>query len=220
MEWSDPVGMNVRGILRLAKTDMVANISPIVTAVCANCLPVKKQRRVAKAVKAGLVSGCQVLLRDPEQIRDETLLRVLFGLPPYWEPPIARPEPLWPYAQLQAYRWAAVILAYSVRNALDDLHAEHIPDWLMPTINRGLRNSIYEALLNAPSLGWRLSRLPRAFLSVTAETGQALRLPKSVQLMAWLGVTPSEHSWRRPRRLPVAQHGRGAGVRRGASGVQ
>jgi hypothetical protein len=180
MEWMEAVGMKATEVLKHARTDLVEKLSLIVKNSCAGCVPIEEQRKVAPAVRAGLVSACQFLLRNPEQIRDETLWRVLFGLPPYWEPPFSRSEPPWPLAQLQAYRWAAVILAYSVRNALEDLHAEHIPDWLMPTVNRGLRNSIYEALLNAPSLGWRLSRLPRALLSVTAETGQALRLPKSV----------------------------------------
>jgi hypothetical protein len=86
----------------------------------------------------------------------------------------------WPYAQLLAYRWAATIFTYSIRTALDDLHTEHIPDRLMPRVNRGVRNSIYEALLDTPSLGWGLSRMPRALLYVTAETRQALRLPKSI----------------------------------------
>ena len=180
MEWLDPCGMTVRGVLTLARTVLVPNLSHIVTNVCADCLPPKTQRRVAHAVRAGLVSACQFLLRNPEQIRDETLWNVLFGLPPYWEPPVSRSEPPWPYAQLQAYRWTATILAYSVRNALEDLHTAHIPGRLMPRVNQGVRNSIYDALVDAPSLGWRLSRMPRAILCLTAETGQALRLPKSV----------------------------------------
>jgi hypothetical protein len=180
MAWMEAVGMNASEVLKLARTDLVERLTLVVKNGCAGCVPLDEQRKVAPAVRAGLVSACQFLLRDPEQIRDETLWRVLFGLPSYWEPPMSRTEPPWPYAQLQACRWAAVILAYSVRNALEDLHTAHIPDRLMPRVNQGVRNSIYDALLDAPSLGWRLSRMPRAILCVTAETGQALRLPKSV----------------------------------------
>jgi hypothetical protein len=180
MEWIEARGMNAREVLKFARTDLVEKLSLVVNNDCRGCVPLEEQRKVAPAVRAGLVSACQFLLRDPEQIRDKTLWRVLFGLPQYWEPPMSRSEPPWPYAQLQAYRWAATILAYSVRNALEDLHAEHIPDRLMPTVNRAVRNSIYESLLDVPSLGWRLSRMPRAFISVLhAEAGQHLPLPNS-----------------------------------------
>jgi Transposase len=104
----------------------------------------------------------------------------IFWIPSYWEPPVSRSEPAWPHHQLQAYRWTATNVAYSVRNALEDLHTEYFPDQLMPSMNRAVRNSIYQVLLDDPSLGWRLSRMPKALLRATAESGQDLRLPASV----------------------------------------
>ena len=82
--------------------------------------------------------------------------------------------------QRQAYRWAAAILAYAVRNALEDLHTAYIPDKLMPSINRMVRNAIFEMIVDIPSLGWRLSKMPRAFLTINAKHRQIARLPNPV----------------------------------------
>jgi hypothetical protein len=180
MEWVEIDGMTASGVLQLARTDLVEILSAIVSDVCSDHLPLHMHGEIAPAVKSGLLSACHFLLKHPDDIRDETLWRVLFGLPSYWEPPVARSEPPWPHHQLQAYRWTATIVAYSVRNALEGLHTKHIPDELMPSVNRAVRNSIYEVLLDAPSLGWRLSRMPRAVLCATAETGWVLRLPHAV----------------------------------------
>jgi hypothetical protein len=180
MEWVEIDGMTAKGVLQLARTDLVESLSAIVNDVCADYLPLHRHREVGPAVKSGLLSVCHFLLKNPDDIRDETLWTVLFGLPSYWEPPVSRSEPPWPHHQLQAYRWTATIVAYSVRNALEDLHTEYIPDRLMPSMNRAVRNSIYQVLLDDPSLGWRLSRMPRALLRATAETGQAIRLPDPV----------------------------------------
>lgn len=38
-----------------------------------------------------------------------------------------------------------LICAIAVRNALEDIHAKHIPDTLMPELNREVRNGLMEA---------------------------------------------------------------------------
>jgi len=163
MEWVEADFMTARDVLQLARTDLVEILSAIVTDVCADHLPSHVHRQVAPAVKSGLLSACRFLLKNPGDIRDETLWRVLFGLPPYWEPPASRSEPAWPHHRLQAYRWTATIVAYSVRNGLEDLHTEHIPDQSMPALNRAVRDAIYDLLFRVPSLGWRLSRMHGPF---------------------------------------------------------
>jgi hypothetical protein len=180
IEWVEIDGMTASGALQLARTDLVEILSAIVSDVYSDHLPLHMHGEIAPAVKSGPLSACHFLLKHPDDIRDENLWRVLFGLPSYWVPPVARSEPPWPNHQLQAYRWTAIIVAYSVRNALEDLYTKHIPDQLMPSVNRAVRNSIYEVLVDAPSLGWRLSRMPMALLRATAETGWALRLPHAV----------------------------------------
>jgi len=180
MEWVAAEDMTARRILQLAGTDLVEIVSAVVYDKCADHLPLEKLGAVAPAVKSGLVNACRFLLRNPHDIRDETLWRVLFGLPSYWEPAVSRSEPPWPHHQLQAYRWTATIVAYSVRNALEDLHTEHIPDQSMPALNRAVRNAVYDLLLRTPTLGWRLSKMPRAYLTVVAETGEFLQLPRPV----------------------------------------
>ena len=180
MKWVEIDGMTARGVLQLARTDLVENLSAIVTHICSDHLPSRRHAEAGTAVKTGLVNACRFLLKNPGDIRDETLWRVLFGLPSYWEPPVSRSEPPWPHHQLRAYRWTATIVAYWVRNALEDLHSEYIPDRLMPALNRAVRDAIYEFLVRNPTFGWRLSRMPRAFLTVTADIGEHLQLPRSV----------------------------------------
>jgi len=180
MEWVESDGMTAKGVLQLAKTDLVETLSAIVTRICSNHLPLRRHAEVGIAVKTGLVNACRFLLKNPDDIRDETVCRVLFGLPPYWEPPVSRAEPPWPHHQLRAYRWTATIVAYWVRNALEDLHSECIPDRLMPALNRAVRDAIYEFLICKPTFGWRLSRMPRAFLTVMADIAGHLQLPRSV----------------------------------------
>jgi len=70
--------------------------------------------------------------------------------------------------------------AYTVRNSLEDLHAKYIPDELIPTLNRTVRNTISELLVADPALGWRLSQMLRAFLSLDPEHRQNAQLPKPV----------------------------------------
>jgi hypothetical protein len=105
MEWTEPGGMDARGVLTLARTDLVEILSPIVMNVCADHLPLHEQRKAGSAVRAGLLGARHFLLKDPENIRDETLWRVLFSLPSYWESPVSRSGPPWPHEQLQVYRW-------------------------------------------------------------------------------------------------------------------
>jgi hypothetical protein len=50
----------------------------------------------------------------------------------------------------------------------------------MPALNRAVRNAVYDLLLRTPTLGWRLSKMPRAYLTVAAETGEFLQLPRPV----------------------------------------
>jgi hypothetical protein len=50
-----------------------------------------------------------------------------------------------PEESLQA--WTKLI-AISVRNEMEDIHAKHIPDELMPDLNRAIRRGIYLALRN------------------------------------------------------------------------
>jgi hypothetical protein len=180
MEWVAAESMSTRSVMRLAKTDLVEVLSAIVIQQCVDLLPSRRVGDVAPAIKSGIVSACRYLLNDPKDMRDETLWRVLFALPPYWEPPVARFEPPWPKHQLQAYRWTTAIVAYSVRNALEDLHTEHIPDSLMPALNRAVRDAIYTRMLQVPSLDWRLGRLPRALIESIAQAGQVIPLPAVV----------------------------------------
>lgn len=180
MEWMEFDGMTARGVLQLAKTDLVDILSAIVTSICLNYLPLGRHAEVGIAVKTALVNACRFLLKNPDDIRDETLWRVLFDLPSYWEPPVLKSEPRSPHHQLRAYRWTATIVGYWVRNALEDLHSECIPDRLMPALNRAVRDAIYEFLIQKPTFGWRLSRMPRAFLTVTADFAEHLPLPRSV----------------------------------------
>jgi hypothetical protein len=180
MEWVEADCMTAKDVLQLAGTDLVELLSAVVNDNCADHLSLEKLGEVTPAVKSGLVSACRFLLKKPDDIHDETLWSVLFGLPSYWEPAVSTSEPPWPHQQSQAYRWTATIVAYSVRNVLEDLHTEYIPDRLMPSVNRAVRNSTYQVLLDDPALGWRQSRMPMTLLCAVAETGQATRLPNSV----------------------------------------
>jgi len=180
MEWVEIHGMTAKGVLQLARTDLVEILRATVTRICSDHVPLRRQAEVGTAVKTGLMNACRFLLKNPDDIRDETVWRVLFGLPPYWEPPVTGAEPPWPHHQLRAYRWTATIIAYWVRSALEDLHSECIPDRLMPALNRAVRDAIYEFLIRNPTFGWRLSRMPRAFLIVTADIAEHLQLPLSV----------------------------------------
>jgi hypothetical protein len=166
MKWSEAEEMTPRRALQLARTRGTEILCPKIAEICIGYLPDDSHVEINAAVRSGLASGCQFLMKNPRDISDETLRRGLFALPPYWEPPVSRCEPLWPRHQRQAYRWAAAILAYAVRNALEDLHADYIPDELMPSLNRTVRNSIFELIVDIPALGWRLSKLPRAFLTI------------------------------------------------------
>ena len=180
MEWIEAEGMTARYVLWLAKTSLAERLNSKVAAVCGRYVPMDQYAEIATAVKSGLQSGCCFLLKNPRDISDASLWRGLFALPKYWEPPVLQCEPLWPRHQRQAYRWAASILAYSVRTALEDLHASYIPDELMPSLNRTVRSSIYENLISTPSLGWRLSKMPRAFLLANAQSRLISRLPSAV----------------------------------------
>ena len=172
--------MTASSVLRFARTSLAEVLNSTVTDICGDCLPLAQHKEVAWAVKSGLLSGCRFLLKNPRSISDDTMRRSLFALPSYWEPPFMHGEPAWPPHQLQAYRWAASILGYSVRNALEDLHARSIPDELMPLLNRAVRNTIFEVIVEIPSLGWRLSKTPRAFLTVNTKHRHMWRFPNPV----------------------------------------
>jgi hypothetical protein len=180
MQWIEQEGIIAISVIRLARTSLASQLTVKLAVVCGNAVPTERHREMATAVILGLETGCRFLLHTRRNVSDETLWRGLFAIPCYWEPAIAQYTPLWPRHQQQAYRWAAAILAYSVRNALEDLHAKYIPDELMPTLNRTVRNTIFELIVADPSLGWRLSRMPRAFLSLNAEQGHIARLPNPV----------------------------------------
>lgn len=73
MEWVAAEDMTARRILQLARTDLVEILSAVVHDKCADDLLLKKLGAVAPAVKSGLVSVCRFLLKNPHDIRDETL---------------------------------------------------------------------------------------------------------------------------------------------------
>ncbi|MGV7242394.1 hypothetical protein [Caballeronia sp. M23-90] len=180
MEWVKPEGITAISVMRLARTSLADRLVVRLAVVCGSAVPKERHREMATAIRLGLQTGCRFLLHTRRNVSDETLWRGLFAIPCYCEPAIAQCMPLWTSHQQQAFRWAAAILAYSVRNAFEDLHAKYIPDELMPTLNRTVRNTIFELIVADPSLGWRLSRMPRAFLSLNAEQGHIARLPNPV----------------------------------------
>jgi hypothetical protein len=52
-----------------------------------------------------------------------------------------------PLAEESLQAWTKLI-AISVRNEMEEIHAQHIPDDLMPDLNRAIRRGIYLALRN------------------------------------------------------------------------
>lgn len=101
---------------------------------------------------------------------------MLRSLPRYWEPPVAEQLPAWPETQLRATRWTAALIALHVRNALEDIHAEHTSDDTMPQLNTALRNCTYRLLLSRLDLAWGLSKFPRVAVS-EALLGAAFSIP-------------------------------------------
>jgi hypothetical protein len=178
MEWSEAEDVTPRRALHVTKTRGTAILFPKIVEICTGYVPANSHVKIEAAVRSGLANGCQFLMKDPRDISDEALWRGLFALPSYWEPPVTRCELVWPHHQRQAYRWAAAILAYAIRNALEDLHTKYIPDALMPSVNRTARNTIFELIVDIPALGWRLTKMPRAFISANDHCRLLLCLPR------------------------------------------
>ena len=44
-------------------------------------------------------------------------------------------------------KWVSKIIALNIRNRLEDFHVAHLPDSVMPELNREIRGGIYDALV-------------------------------------------------------------------------
>ena len=91
----------------------------------------------------------------------------------------------------------AMIIAVAVRNAMEDFHCEHVPNELMPELNRAVRAGVMEAptLLDLSGL-----RRPDA---CPGRTGRA-RLPAAARLLGAARAAGRSRRRAAPLRLPVA----------------
>lgn len=44
-------------------------------------------------------------------------------------------------------KWVSKIIALNIRNRLEDFHVAHLPDSVMPELNREIRGGIYDVLV-------------------------------------------------------------------------
>ncbi|MBC8740442.1 hypothetical protein F6X40_27790 [Paraburkholderia sp. UCT31] len=127
-------------------------------------------------MEVGILAGCDELTQKVREASVKDVFASMLSLPCCWEPPKADKEPAWSPHQLRAYRWTAALLVRSVRDALKSSRESYSPADSMP-LNRALQNTTYAGLLNAPSIGWSLSELPRAYIEQSVRDGNLLPLP-------------------------------------------
>jgi hypothetical protein len=180
MEWVEARYLSAADARRIAVAELGPSLKSVVIDTWAGDVPSSEHPTIARQVKSGVRHGCAELMREVTEQREIETLRVLFAPAPYWEPPVAETEPRWPLHQLRAFRWTAAVIAYSVRNALETLHIRYTSNESMPPLNRGIRNTVYVMLLRRPEVGWRLSRLPRAFIEEHSKSRGSIQLPRVV----------------------------------------
>ncbi|SOE97998.1 hypothetical protein SAMN05446635_5949 [Burkholderia sp. OK233] len=176
-EWVDAPYLSAADTRRIVVAELCPSLESVVMNVWSDEVPASEHPTIVRQVKSGVRHGCSELLREVNEAREVAMGRVLFALPPYWEPPAAQTEPQWPLHQLRAFRWSAAVIAYAVRNAVEPLHTRYTSDESMPPLNRGIRNTVYVTRLRRPEVGLRLSGLPRAFIEEHSRTGVRIQLP-------------------------------------------
>jgi hypothetical protein len=180
MGWVEAPYLSLAQTRRIAVAELCPPLERVVLETWADELREEEHPAVARQVKVGVLDGCADLTRDVHAAPVQSILNSMFSPAPCWEPPMAPNEPAWPLHQLRAYRWTAALLACSVRDALEFLHALYTSDDSMPALNRGIRNTTYSCLLRVPALGWRLSNLPRTYIELSARDGERAPLPPVV----------------------------------------
>lgn len=175
LTWNEPGCINLSEIRDVLQTEVLPAVEAATLAVWREEVPVRYHGQITRQLRTGIRDGFLQLRRAPET--EHECWYVLHCLPSYWEPPVPDvPEEGLPPYQARAYRWAVALLAYSVRNALEDLHAKFTSDARMPLLNRGIRNALYSSLLRNPAVIWRLSQLTRSLISLV-EAGEDIRVP-------------------------------------------
>jgi hypothetical protein len=180
LEWFRPDGFaSLAATRKLLRSELLRAVTPEVFAVWGGIVPVHAHKKMSKQVQRGVKRGLTVLLLPSHT--ENLGLRLQFevlSMPSYWEPPVAGcAEPEWPTNQLQAYRWAAAVIAYAIRNELEQLHADYTSDDVMPELNRRIRNATYTVLLQHPAETWRLIDFIRAALEAAALGVDKFQLP-------------------------------------------
>jgi hypothetical protein len=176
MGWVEAPYLSLADTRRIAVAELCPPLERVVLEAWADELPEKEHPNAARQVKAGVLDGCADLTRDVHAAPLQSTINSMFPPVPYWEPPISPNEPVWPLHQLRAYRWTAALLACSVRDALELLHALYTSDESMPALNRGIRNTTHACLRCVPALGWRLSRISRCMRRAATLCGKGLPL--------------------------------------------
>lgn len=182
LSWLEPETTLTRPELRKqAQARLQAELSPVVLEHWAAQVPPSKHAQMLTRTRQGVAAAIKALLAASSSAQFGaywTLWQRM--LPNYWEPPVAaKGLDTLPEHQLRALRWTAALIALHVRNELEDLHAQFTGDAGMPSLNRGLRNTGYEALLVEPEIAWELSAVPRLMLDL-----QARGLPAEVPAVA------------------------------------
>lgn len=149
----------LQALRRRAVDVLDAPLQAVVTTAWASELPAGTEKQVRRAVHAALVTSVEDLSISGTSAKMGLLLHYwLWHLPPYWEPAEAEGIGELPKAQRQAYRWAAALVGYAVRNRLEELHSRYTSDDSMPNLNRGVRNQALQLMLQDPLTGHLLTR--------------------------------------------------------------
>jgi hypothetical protein len=184
LEWIEPDNpANLQALRTFFRQTLVARLEPEVMAVWESEVPEAGRTWIRKQVASGVKRGLQALtLSHRSELFVANLWVEISALPYYWEPPVSSvPEPDVPAHQIMAYRWAAVALAYAVRNELEPIHHGYqTKEANMPQLNKRVRNATYTTILENPNYAWRLLDYPRVLIEAHAGGAPGLRLPASV----------------------------------------
>ena len=164
--WHRPDCVNLGAVRTVFHAEVAPALEAATLDVWKEEVPISHHKQIARQIRAGLRQGLQELQYAPQS--DADCWYLFKCLPRYWEPPEPdTSDTFLPPHQARAYRWTVALLAFSVRNALEDLHVRFTSDTRMPTLNRHLRNTLYSILLRNPSVIWQLSKVPRALVALT-----------------------------------------------------
>lgn len=131
-------------------------------------LPAAEVRRFCRKIQTAVNATIALLSRQiPRSVREPCpLYPWLPSIPAYWEPAEAPGSDRLMPVQRCAYRWAAAVLGRFVRDALEELRAQHaVPDGCMLALNRSVRDAAFGVMIQDPLTGYLLAQhltvLPR-----------------------------------------------------------